>query len=167
MTDEEQHIATLVYPDEYAKNVSQIASLSTHKLVYVKRKELSLKPFDLLEFHTSLCTCITYEIKWAFGSMIFGAFLVALVFFVLSSDLTAAPRVPIGALAIVLVFGGILARGPKRHRLTFLVDGKPMRWQSKAGDFKYKVIAVERVIAYARDAGIFRETGLQAVRFRN
>jgi hypothetical protein len=42
-----------------------------------------------------------------------------------------------------------------------------MRWQSKAGDFKYKVIAVERVIAYARDAGIFRETGLQAVRFRN
>jgi hypothetical protein len=157
MTDEEQYIATLVHPDEYAKNVSQIASISTHRLIYVKRKELSLKPFELLQFPTSQCTSITYEIKWAIVPMIFGALLVALVLFILSSDVMVGTRVPVGALAVVLIFGGLLARGPKRHRFTFLVNGKPMRWQSKAGDFKYKIASVKRIIAYAKDSGLYRE----------
>lgn len=157
MTDEEQYIATLVHPDEYPKNVSQIASISSHRLIYVKRKELALKPFELLQFPMSQCTSITYEIKWAILPMIFGALLVAMVLFILSSDVMAGTRVPAGALGLVVVFGGILASGPKRHRFTFLVNGKPMRWQSRAGDFKYKIASVERVVAYAKDSGLYRE----------
>jgi hypothetical protein len=157
MSDEGQNIATLVHSDEYAKNPNQVASLSTHRLVYVKRKELALIPFELLQFPASQCTSITYEVKWAIVPMILGAFLVALVLLILSSDVMVGTRVPVGALAIALIFGAILARGPKRHRLTFLVNGKPLRWQSKAGDFKYKVASVQRVIAYAKESGLYRE----------
>lgn len=157
MTDEEEHVARLVYPDEYAKNVSQVASISTHRLFYVKRKELALKPYELLEFPISECTSITYEVKWAIVPMVFGVFLIAIVLFILSSDLTAAVRIPVGALAVAAVFGGVLAKGPKRHRLTFTINGKRMRWQSKAGDFKCKAVSVGKVITYAKDSGLYRD----------
>ena len=154
--DEEQTIAVLVLPEEYAKNANQVARLSTHKIVFVKRKELSLKPFQLVELPMSQCTSVTYEVKWAVVPMILGALLVALVLFILSSEVVVGTRVPLGALAVVLIFGGLLARGPKRHRLTFMVDGKPLRWQSKAGDFRYKVAVVQRVIAYAKESALLR-----------
>ena len=53
MPSEEEHIATLVPPDEYVRNANQMASVSTRKLLFVKRKELALKPFELLQFPIS------------------------------------------------------------------------------------------------------------------
>lgn len=156
LSDEERTIATLVHSDEYVRHANQVAKLTTHKILFVKRKELALKPYELIEFPIGPCTSITYEIKWAIVPMILGAFMVALVLLVLSLDVTTGTRVPIGALAIVLIAGGLLASGPKRHRLTFLVNGKPLRWQSKGGDFKYKVGSVERVVAYAKESGLLR-----------
>ena len=34
---EEEHVATLVHSDEYAKYANQIASIYTHKIMFAKR----------------------------------------------------------------------------------------------------------------------------------
>lgn len=151
---EAQHIATLVHDDEYRRNAGQIAKVSSERLLFIKRKELALKPYELVELPVAQCSAITYRVKWAVIPMVIGILLVALVAFVLTSYVEPGTRVPVGALAIVLVFGAILARGPKRHRLTFLVNGKRYKWQSKAGDYKCKVASVNQVVAFAREKGL-------------
>ena len=153
-TSEEEHVATLVHPDEYVRNASQVAKLSTERLVFIKRKELSMTPFELVEYPISECSSISYEVKWAWLGMTIGATLVLLLLFILTSEIPADTRVPVGAIAIALVFGATLLRGPKRHRLTFMVAGKRLRWQSKAGDFKYKVASVNKVVAFAQAKGL-------------
>ena len=156
--DEDQHIATLVHGDEYARNAGQIASVSERHLLFVKRKELALKPFELVELPTCDCSSIEYGVKWAVAPMIFGLLLVGLVIFILTSYVEPGTRVPVGALAIVLIFGAVLARGPKRHRLTFVVGGRRYKWQSKAGDFKYKLASVNKVVTFARERGLLHGT---------
>ncbi len=151
---EHEHIATLVHADEYARNASQVANLSTDKLVFIKRKELALKPFELVEYEMRECTAISYEVKWALLGMVFGTLLVLVILFIFASDVPAGTQVPVGALAIALVAGAVLMRGPKRHRLTFEIAGKRLRWQSKAGDFKYKVASVNKVLAFAESRGL-------------
>jgi hypothetical protein len=159
MPIEEEHIATLVHPDEYARNVNQIATLTTHTLVFVKRKELALKPFEIVRFPLSECSSISYESRWAVVPMIFGALLVALIVFIFAflSQVPDGTRVPIGALSVAFVFGVVLFRGPKRHRLTFVVNGRKLKWQSKAGDFKHKMVSVQRAIAFAKERGLLNE----------
>jgi hypothetical protein len=154
LAHEEEFIATLVHPDEYARNASQVAKLSTDKLVFVKRKELAMKPFELVEYPMAECTAISYQVKWALLGMGIGALLVLLILFIFTSEMPTGTRVPVGALAITLVFGATLLRGPKRHRITFMVAGKRLRWQSKAGDFKYKVASVNKVLAFAKSRGL-------------
>jgi hypothetical protein len=151
---EEEHIATLVHDDEYSRNAGQMAKIYSTRLLFVKRKELALKPYELVELPLEQCTSISYEVKWAIVPMIFGMLLVAVVGFILTSYIEPGTRVPVGALAIVLIFGVILARGPKRHRLTFIVGGKRYRWQSKAGDFKYKIASVRKLVSFAREKGL-------------
>lgn len=153
----DEHIATLVYPDEYAKNVSQIASVSSQMLIYVKRRELAMTPFDLLYFSMDECSTISYQVKWAIISMIFGAALIALVIFIMLSDVQAGTSVPVGALAVALIFGGILLKNPKRHCITFVVSGKNFQWKSKAGDFKYKLVSVQKVVDFAKASGRYRD----------
>jgi hypothetical protein len=161
--EQEQHIATLVHTDEYARNANQMASVSSRKLVFIKRKELALKPFELLEFELQQCSAISYQIKWALVPMILGALLAALVLSILwlvsqGEIASTTTRIPIGALAIALIFGVLLLQGPQRHRLTFIVNGKALTWQSKAGDFKYKVASVQKVVAFAREQGLLKES---------
>lgn len=152
--DEEEHVATLVHSDEYAKYANQVASISTHKIVFVKRKELAMTAYELVQFPTAACSAITYERKLAIVPMVIGALLVALVLFVLNSDVMSGTRVPVGALAIVLIFGAILFFGLKRHELVFVVNGKRLKWKSKAGDFKYKVASTQKVVTFARQKGL-------------
>jgi hypothetical protein len=154
LATEEEHIATLVHADEYARNASQVATISTHKLVFIKRKELAMKPFELVEYPMGECTSISYEVKWAVFGMVVGTLLVLLILFIFASEVPAGTRFPVGALAIALVFGAMLMRGPKRHRITFNMAGKKLKWQSKAGDFKYKVASVNKVLAFAESRGL-------------
>lgn len=156
--DEEEHVAHLVHSDEYAKYANQVASVSTHKILFVKRKELAMKPYELIQFHMTACTSITYEKKLAIVPMIFGALLIALVLFILNSEVAAGTRVPVGALAIVLIFGAILFSGLKRHQLTFVVNDKRLKWKSKAGDFKYKVSSTQKKVAFAKEKGLLNVT---------
>jgi hypothetical protein len=84
--------------------------------------------------------------------MAFGGLLVLLlVGALLFGSVEVGTSIRWGALALAIIFGLNLLIGVKRHRLTFIVDGKRYRWQSKAGDYKYKVAVVQRVVAYARE----------------
>lgn len=153
---QEEHIATFVHPDEYARNPSQVAYVTTRKILYVKRKELAMKPFELVEYPLAQCSSITYQERHAVLPMVLGAVLVLLVGFILSSDIPAGTRVPVGAMAIAAVFGGGLLLGPKRHRFTFVVNNKKLKWQSKAGDYKYKTGSVQKLTAFARERGLMK-----------
>lgn len=151
---EDEHITTLVHPDEYAKNVNQVASVYVNRLIFVKRKFAALTRFELIQVPMSECSSITYEIRWALISMIFGALLaVSIPLVLVICPVPAGTRVPVGAFAIVFIFGVILFRGPKRHRLTFVIGGKKFRWESKAGDFKYKIVSTQKIVAFARKGG--------------
>ena len=154
---QEEHIATFVHPDEYARNPNQVACVTTRKIVFVKRKELAMKPFELVEFPLDQCSRITYETRHAFLPMVLGAFLVLLVGFILSSDIPAGTRVPVGSLAIVFIFGGGLVFSPKRHRFTFIMNNRKLKWQSKAGDYKYKTGSTQKLIAFAKEKGLMTE----------
>jgi hypothetical protein len=105
--EEEQHIATLVHEDEYKRNAGQIAKIYSRHLVYVKRKEFSLKPYEIVEFPLWQCSSIFYEIKWAITSMVFGGLLVGLIatILILIPSVNSGTRIPIGALTVALVFG--------------------------------------------------------------
>ncbi|MFC5498566.1 hypothetical protein ACFPOE_13550, partial [Caenimonas terrae] len=153
--EEERRIATLVLPEDYGRNAGQVASLSTHAILYIKRKELSLKPFELISLPASQCSSIQYEQRLAVVPMVLGGLLVLLLLsaFIFGS-VEAGTSIRLGAVALALIFGLNMLFGVKRHRLTFIVDGKRYRWQSKAGDYKYKTAVVERLVAYARERGL-------------
>lgn len=155
---ESEHIATLVHPDEYAKHINQVASVYDDKLIFVKRKFASLASFELVHFSMQECTSIIYEIKWAIVSMVFGALLIiSIALVLLFGSVPGGTRVPVGALAFVLIFGFVLFRGPRRHRLTFVIGGKKFKWESKAGDFKYKSVSSTKVVLFARGKGLLGE----------
>ena len=153
--EEEQRIVTLVLPEDYARNAGQIASLSTHEILYIRRKELSLKPFELIPLPASHCSSIQYEQRLAVIPMVLGGILVFLLLglFIFGS-VDAGTSIRWGAVALAMIYGLNMLLGVKRHRLTFVVDGKRYRWQSKAGDFKYKTAVVQRLLAYAHERGL-------------
>jgi len=156
---EEQRIATLVHPDEYRKSPNQVATLSTERILFVKRKELSFKPFELVYFPVADCSAIAYEMKYAVFRMIFGGLLVALiVLFFLTGLVPAGTSVPIGLIGLAAIIGVNLVIGVKRHKLTFVVQGRKLNWHSKAGDFKYKVASVNQVVAFAKDHGLLKSS---------
>lgn len=162
MNTNDEITVTLVHHDEYEKNVNQVACISSDALLFVKRKELALKPFELIQYPMSECSSITYESRWAVAPMIFGMLLVMLmlfIFFAISHyDIQEGTKIRVGMLIIALFFGIKLTFGAKRHRLTFIIGGKKLRWQSKPGDFKIKIKAIDRIIAFAKAKGLFKES---------
>lgn len=152
VSDEEEYIATLVHPDEYQKHSGQVAKLTTHRITYIKGR--ALRAPELVDIPMAEVEAVSYKVIWAILPMIFGAFLVGVIAFIFSSDVEVGTRVPIGALSLALIFGFFLVRGPKRHRFTFLVHNKKLHWQSRAGDFKYKVASVQKIVSFAHERGI-------------
>jgi len=158
----EEWVATLLHPDEYAANVNNVATVTTDKIVYIKRKELALKPFERLEYPIAECTAITYKKHYAIGSFVAGLAAILLVlgivwgFAVYGANLQPGTRVSIGAVLAVAVFGAFRVSGIKRHRLTFKVGSSEVRWQSRAGEFKSKEVSVQKVAAFAEEKGLWR-----------
>ena len=133
------YIATLVHPDEYVKNPNQVAVVTRKAITFVKRKEFAMSPYALEDYPSELCTSVTYKKRFALVPAIFGV--VCLACAVLPFILPVAEAgytVKIGLLCVMAITGATLVFGIKRHRLTFLINGKKRKWQSKAGDFKYK-----------------------------
>jgi hypothetical protein len=158
--DEEESVAILVLPEDYRKNSDQVARISNRKIIYVKGKLFALKPFELVALPISQCSSIEYERRLAIAPMIFGGLLVLLLVGAFAfGTVDSGTSVRWGAVALAIIFGLNLLFGVKRHRLTFTVAGRRYRWQSKAGDFKYKIAAVQRVVGFARQQGLLSASG--------
>ena len=148
--DDEESIAILVHPDEFKNNPNQVASLTDKRIKYIRGKTLAMNPFEIEYYPIEKCNRINYEKKLAVLPMIIGIFCILIVAIVMISPIPGGTRVPVGALALALGFGVILVKGIKRHKLTFELDSKDLKWQSKAGDFKHKLQAVQNIIEFAR-----------------
>lgn len=152
LNTEVEHIATLVHSDEYEKYLNQVASVYTDRLIFVKRKFAAFSSYELIELPLHEPSSIKYETRWAVVSMIFGALLaLSIVLLFLFGSVPDGTRVHVGAFAFVFILAIVLLRGPKRHRLTFIVGDKKYRWESKAGDFKYKLVSTNKIVTFARE----------------
>src|SRR5688572_14232298 len=140
MATSEQSVATLVFPEDYLRQLNSVASVTTQNVVHLKRKFVSKAGWELVPIPLSEFTAIEYRRELALARVAFGAFLVAVVLLVLAmlvkywNDLEPSTRVPVGALAIAGLYGIRLAFGVRHHRFVFVrSDGSKLRWKSRAG----------------------------------
>ncbi len=160
LDNEREVLAVLVSPDEYTKAPNNVASVTTSQIIFIKRKEFAIKPYEVVDFPINECSSINYEIKWAIFPVVMGVFLIALIGYIFFSLFTygippEGLHFPIGAILVTSLFGYRLFTSPKRHHLTFVINEKKYKWQSKAGDYKYKTAAVENIINFAKSKSIF------------
>ena len=154
--DESTHIATLIWPEEYVKSPNQVAIVNKKTITFVKRKEFAMTPYAIEQFPTESCSGITYKKRLALIPMIFGiiCILSAGVWLFISPLHKEVPPMRIGLLLVMVVTGLTLVFGVKRHRLIFIVDGKKLKWQSKAGEYKDKKVSIRKVLDYAKEKGL-------------
>ena len=100
MTTPEQSVATLVFPEDYLRQLNSVASVTTQNVVHLKRKFVSKAGWELVPIPLSEFTAIEYRRELALARVAFGAFLVALVLLVLAmlvkywNDLEPSTRFP-------------------------------------------------------------------------
>ena len=164
MNTSEQSVATLVFPEDYLRQLNSVASVTTQNVIHLKRKFVSKAGWELVPIPLSEFTAIEYKKEVAFARVLFGAFLIFLVLFVLAmlmkywNDLEPSTRVPVGALAIAGVYGTRLAFGVRRHRFVFVRrDGSKLVWKSRSGDDKLMQPLVDKLAEFARFRGLMRD----------
>lgn len=105
-TNAEEHVATLIHPDEYMRHLNQVASLSTKSIVFLKRKFVSRSGWELVSYPVSDCARITYKDERSIMVVLFGLLLTALLagicyaLFVYWNDLEPSTKIPFGAIGI-------------------------------------------------------------------
>jgi hypothetical protein len=161
MAISEQSVAILVFPEDYLRQLNSVASVTTQNVIHLKRKFVSKAGWELVPTPLSEFTAIEYRKELALVRVLFGAFLVALVLFVLAmlakywNDLEPSTRVPVGALAIAGVYGTRMAFGVRRHRFVFVrSDGSKLMWKSRSGEDKLMQPLVDKLIEFARTRGL-------------
>jgi hypothetical protein len=163
MDGREEFIATLLNPDEYRRNFNRVASLTSQNITFLSRKFFSQAGCELVKYPMSQCWSVSYQDKRPPLRMLFGALLVAVAVFIVYGltvywdRLDPGTRVPVGAVALVGLYGILMLFGARRHRLVFiLADGRKLTWQSQSGDYKHKQVSVDRVVAFARSKGLLK-----------
>lgn len=151
-------MASLIHEADYAKQVNQVATVWTQQIRFVRRKELAMTAFAVELLPMSEVRSITYETRHALGAAFLGLACVAILALVLWSPIPAGTKVPIGALFLVAGAGLVWMRGTKRHVIEFRLKDRTAIWQSRAGEFKDKKVVVDRVMAFAREAGLARRS---------
>jgi hypothetical protein len=159
----EEHIATLVHPDEYSHHLNQVAGLSTKNIVFLKRKFLSKAGSELVKLPVSDCAQVYHKDERPLVTIVFGALLVAIVayllyaLFIYWNSLEPGTRIPIGLLGLAGVYGLRWVFGARRHKIVFVMrDGSKLIWKSSSGDYKYKSASANNVIEFAKSAGLLR-----------
>jgi len=157
----EESVAILVHPDEYLKQLNQVASLTTRSIRLVKRKFVSKTGWEIAEIPLSDCTGILYRDERPLLRLFLAILLVALIAFIFYmvvvywDRLDPGTRIPIGALGLAAIYGLRWAFGSRRHRLAFeLKGGRTLVWKSASGDYKYKIASVQKIIEFARSTGL-------------
>jgi hypothetical protein len=159
--NKEQFVTTLLFSNEYMHHLNQVSGVTTERVIYLKRKFLSKSGYELINYPLADCVSITYKDERSPMTLVLGTLLVILVGGILYGVirywdvLPAATRIPVGALALALLYGLRMAFGARRHRLIFgLKDGTRLSWQTRSGDYKHKQVNAAKVVDLAKARGI-------------
>ena len=113
---------------------------------------------ETAESHMARIKAISYRMSYSVAPALLGVVCIAALAAVLVLPIPFGTRVPVGALMLAAGGGLVWLRGMKRHVVEFVVDGKVLSWRSKAGEFKDREVIVQKVLSFARAAGLFRES---------
>jgi len=157
----EESVAILLHPDEYLKHIGEVASLTTGRLRFVKRKFVSKAGWEIVDVPLADCTAIVYKDERPLLKVVLGILLTVLaafifyMIFIYWDRLDPGTRIPVGALGLATLYGLGWAFRSRRHRLSFsLKDGRTLVWKSATGDYKYKVVSARKVVEFARSTGL-------------
>jgi hypothetical protein len=160
----ESFVTTLLYPNEYARNLNQVSGLTTRNIVYLKRKFLSKSGYELVNYALADCVSITYKDERPLISIVSGVLLISLLSFIWFmlfkywDSLAPSTRIPIGVLTLGAVYGFRAIFGARRHRLIFAMkDESRLVWRSRSGDYKYKQAGAAKVVDLAKSLCILTE----------
>jgi hypothetical protein len=161
VTTSEQHVATLVFPTEYLRQLNSVAGLTTQSVIFLKRKFLSDNGWELVKYPLADCASIDYKEELPVLKIFFGAALLCLVLFIFAmlaiywDDLEPGTRMPVGLVCLAGIYGARVAFGGRRHRIDVtLRNGSKLTWKSRSGDYKLMLPIVERFVEYSQSAGL-------------
>ncbi len=164
--DDEELVATLLHPDEYSHHMNQVAGVTTKNIIFLKRKFMSKSGFELVKHPLSECEQINYKDEHSIVLVVFGVLLILLmsyIFYMLYvywGRLEPGTHIKIGLLGLALVYGVRWVFGARSHKFEFcLIDKTILKWKSRAGNFKFKQAAVNKVIEFAGTRGILKNRG--------
>jgi hypothetical protein len=157
-------VAVLVEPDTYRHHLNQVASVTTEAITFIKRKFVSRAGAEVVTYPMSRCTTVAYCAERPVAKVIGGALLTLLMVALIAmlvlgwDELSAETSIPIGAMTIAGLAGLRWTFRARRHHLTFTFDdGTELQWKSRAGDFGSMKGPSERVVAFARSAGLLAQ----------
>jgi hypothetical protein len=160
---EEETVAVLNSPDDFAYHIGQVASVGMQSLKVV-RKQFSIKsPYTIEVVRFSNVARAEYKSGLApfrIGAGVLVLALLAGIAYYLGvywKSLEPGTSIRVGLLGLGGVYGLKWAFMSRRHEFTFhLHDGSQVGWRSRSGDFKYKERAVGHVLEHLRGLGLVR-----------
>lgn len=161
MTNSEQHVATLIFPNEYMRQLNSIAGLTTQNVIFLRRKFVTKEGWELVKYPIGDCKEITYKEDLPVIKIFFGVLLLCLVAFIFVmvaiywNDLEPNTKVPVGLLGLAGLYGARVAFGGRRHSIRIkLVDGTTLTWKSKSGEHKLMAPIVEKFLEFTKRTGL-------------
>ncbi|WP_157599144.1 hypothetical protein [Rhodanobacter sp. Root179] len=162
--EQEEFVATLLFPDEYRRQLNQVAGLTSRRIDFLKSKFGSMSGGEVVQIPIEQCSGIAYKNSRPVYVIVAGVLLslaAPLSLYVIATNWEALGpdgRVPVGALFVATLFGLRMVFGARRHELTFSLMGRSsLKWRSRPGDFKYKQASVGKVLEFARSKGLLIE----------
>src|SRR5258708_12722016 len=131
MTTGDQNIATLVFPNEYMRQLNSVVGLTAENVIFLKRKFVSRSGWELERHPLSELTGILYSQSVPIMRIVGGALLVALIGAVLYllgvywDSLEPGQRIPVGAIALAGIFRLQLLSDARHPNLDFLLPSAP------------------------------------------
>lgn len=158
---EEESIAILTSPAEYAYHIGEVGSVGALSLKVIRRQFSVKEPYKLEIIPMADVSKAEYRHGLAplrIGAGVLLLALLCVIFYFVGvywENLEPGTRVPIGLLGLAGLYGLKWAFMSRRHRFVFhLLNGNKIGWKSSSGDFKYKQRAVDHVLKYLRGRGL-------------
>ncbi|MCP3962234.1 MAG: hypothetical protein GY719_30705 [bacterium] len=156
LEDGENIEVRLVSSASYTSHANQVAAITNKRFLYIKRKEFSKHPYALECFPADAWSGLRYRASLALVAMFAGVIMVVFGFLVFYFRTTGELEggVGIGLALLMIISGGALALGVRRHKLQFTVGDRTLRWRSRAMTFRGTLAAVRQTIDLAKELGI-------------
>jgi len=158
--DDEEYIATLIHPDEYAHHNKQVDSHTSRKIRFLALKLISSSGVEMVQYPLRDCLYLSYAAGRSYVHLACEVLMVLVVAFLIYmfgmyGSYRNLSAIPVGIICLTGFVGVRWAFGSRRHRLSFaMADGRELVWRSSAGDFKYKQASVANILNFARANGL-------------